>query len=63
MAHTHDHDAHNHAEHRHGDASGTLNSAFILGGALNLGFVAAENSFDDIIRIHIDEELGGKFVN
>ncbi len=31
--------------------------------ARRLGFVAAENSFDDIIRIHIDEELGGKFVN
>jgi nucleoside-diphosphate-sugar epimerase len=31
--------------------------------ARQLGFVAAENSFDDIIRIHIDEELGGKFVN
>src|ERR1700726_522911 len=27
-----------------------------------LGFTTAENSFDDIIRIHIEEELGGKFV-
>jgi nucleoside-diphosphate-sugar epimerase len=29
--------------------------------ALGLGFVA-ESSFDDIIRIHIQDELGGKFV-
>src|ERR1700742_3102616 len=26
-----------------------------------LGFTTAEHSFDDIIRIHIDDELGGKF--
>jgi nucleoside-diphosphate-sugar epimerase len=31
--------------------------------ARQLGFATAEKSFDDIIRIHIDEELGGKFVN
>ena len=30
--------------------------------ALKLGFTTAEKSFDDIIRIHIDDELGGKFV-
>jgi hypothetical protein len=29
--------------------------------ALQLGFTTAENSFDDIIRIHIEDELGGKF--
>ena len=28
-----------------------------------LGFDTAENSFDDIIRIHIEDELGGKFVD
>jgi hypothetical protein len=28
-----------------------------------LGFTTAENSFDDIIKIHIEDELGGKFVN
>jgi D-erythronate 2-dehydrogenase len=28
-----------------------------------LGFTTAEHSFDDIIRIHIDDELGGKFVS
>src|SRR5246127_5572534 len=27
-----------------------------------LGFTTAENTFDDIIRIHIEDELGGKFV-
>jgi hypothetical protein len=27
-----------------------------------LGFTTAEHSFDDIIRIHIEDELGGKFV-
>jgi len=27
-----------------------------------LGFTTAEKTFDDIIRIHIDDELGGKFV-
>ncbi|MCX7307538.1 MAG: SDR family oxidoreductase [Afipia sp.] len=31
--------------------------------ALKLGFTTAEKTFDDIIRIHIDDELGGKFVN
>jgi nucleoside-diphosphate-sugar epimerase len=30
--------------------------------ALALGF-RAETSFDEIIRIHIDDELGGRFVN
>ena len=30
--------------------------------ALELGFTTTENTFDDIIRIHIDDELGGKFV-
>jgi D-erythronate 2-dehydrogenase len=28
-----------------------------------LGFTTAEHSFDDIIRIHIEDELGGKFVS
>ena len=28
-----------------------------------LGFTTAEKTFDDIIRIHIEDELGGKFVN
>ena len=31
--------------------------------ARQLGFTTAENSFDDIIRIHIEDELGGKFVD
>ena len=30
---------------------------------LQLGFTTAEKTFDDIIRIHIEDELGGKFVN
>jgi D-erythronate 2-dehydrogenase len=30
--------------------------------ALKLGFTTAEKSFDDIIRIHIEDELRGKFV-
>jgi D-erythronate 2-dehydrogenase len=30
--------------------------------ARELGFTTAEKTFDDIIRIHIDDELGGKFV-
>jgi D-erythronate 2-dehydrogenase len=30
--------------------------------AKQLGFTTAENSFDDIIRIHIEDELGGQFV-
>ncbi|MFL6816759.1 MAG: D-erythronate dehydrogenase [Bradyrhizobium sp.] len=29
--------------------------------ALELGFTTAERNFDDIIRIHIEDELGGKF--
>src|ERR1700726_5025427 len=29
--------------------------------ALSLGFTTAEKTFDDIIRIHIEDELGGKF--
>jgi D-erythronate 2-dehydrogenase len=28
-----------------------------------LGFTTAEKSFDDIIRIHIEDELGGRFVD
>ena len=31
--------------------------------ARELGFTTAETSFDDIIRIHIEDELGGKFVD
>jgi nucleoside-diphosphate-sugar epimerase len=30
--------------------------------ALQFGFTTAEKTFDDIIRIHIEDELGGKFV-
>jgi nucleoside-diphosphate-sugar epimerase len=30
--------------------------------ALSLGFTTTEKTFDDIIRIHIEDELGGKFV-
>jgi D-erythronate 2-dehydrogenase len=30
--------------------------------AVKLGFTTAEKNFDDIIRIHIEDELGGKFV-
>jgi nucleoside-diphosphate-sugar epimerase len=30
--------------------------------ALGLGFTTAEKTFDDIIKIHIEDELGGKFV-
>jgi D-erythronate 2-dehydrogenase len=29
--------------------------------AVELGFTTAEKTFDDIIRIHIEDELGGKF--
>jgi len=29
--------------------------------ARKLGFTTAEKTFDDIIRIHIEDELGGKF--
>src|ERR1700748_307411 len=31
--------------------------------ALNLGFTTEETNFDDIIRIHIEDELGGNFVH
>ena len=31
--------------------------------AAQLGFTTAEKTFDDIIRIHIEDELGGKFVD
>ena len=31
--------------------------------AVKLGFTTAEKTFDDIIRIHIEDELGGKFVH
>ncbi len=31
--------------------------------AKKLGFTTAEKTFDDIIKIHIDDELGGKFVS
>lgn len=31
--------------------------------ALKVGFTTFEKTFDDIIRIHIEDELGGKFVN
>jgi len=31
--------------------------------SLQLGFTTAESTFDDIIRIHIEDELGGKFVD
>jgi nucleoside-diphosphate-sugar epimerase len=30
--------------------------------ARELGFTTAEKTFDDIIRIHIEDELGGKYV-
>ena len=30
--------------------------------ARQLGFTTAESTFDDIIKIHIEDELGGKFV-
>ncbi|MDB5502793.1 MAG: NAD-dependent epimerase [Tardiphaga sp.] len=35
---------------------------FVTDRALSLGFTTAEKTFDDIIRIHIEDELGGKFV-
>jgi nucleoside-diphosphate-sugar epimerase len=35
---------------------------FVTNRALSLGFTTAEKTFDDIIRIHIEDELGGKFV-
>ena len=31
--------------------------------ALKLGFTTTEKTFDDIIRIHIEDELGGRFVS
>jgi D-erythronate 2-dehydrogenase len=31
--------------------------------ARELGFTTSEKTFDDIIRIHIEDELGGKFVD
>lgn len=34
---------------------------FVTDRALSLGFTTAEKTFDDIIRIHIDDELGGTF--
>jgi nucleoside-diphosphate-sugar epimerase len=34
---------------------------FVTDRALRLGFTTAENTFDDIIRIHIEDELGGRF--
>jgi len=34
---------------------------FSTGRAAKLGFTTAEKTFDDIIRIHIEDELGGKF--
>jgi nucleoside-diphosphate-sugar epimerase len=36
---------------------------FVADRALKLGFTTAEKTFDDIIRIHIEDELGGNFVN
>jgi nucleoside-diphosphate-sugar epimerase len=36
---------------------------FVTDRALKLGFTTAEKTFDDIIRIHIEDELGGKFAN
>jgi nucleoside-diphosphate-sugar epimerase len=35
---------------------------FVTDRARKLGFTTAEQSFDDIIRIHIEDELGGEFV-
>lgn len=36
---------------------------FVTDRALKLGFTTAEKTFDDIIKIHIEDELGGKFVS
>ena len=36
---------------------------FVTDRALSLGFTTAEKTFDDIIRIHIEDELGGKFIH
>jgi len=35
---------------------------FVTERAKKLGFTTAEQSFDDIIRVHIEDELGGEFV-
>jgi D-erythronate 2-dehydrogenase len=35
---------------------------FVTDRARKLGFTTAEQSFDDLIRIHIDDALGGEFV-
>ena len=35
---------------------------FVTDRARSLGFTTAEKTFDDIIRIHIEDELGGDFV-
>ncbi|OLI63658.1 hypothetical protein IXO151_21225 [Xanthomonas oryzae pv. oryzae] len=35
---------------------------FVTDRALKLGFPTAEKTFDDIIRIHIEDELDGSFV-
>jgi len=35
---------------------------FVTDRALSLGFTTAEKTFDDIIRIHIEDESGGTFV-
>jgi hypothetical protein len=35
---------------------------FVTDRARKLGFTTAEKTFDDIIRIHIEDELGGTFV-
>ena len=35
---------------------------FVTDRARKLGFTTAETTFDDIIQIHIEDELGGKFV-
>ncbi|WP_295844523.1 D-erythronate dehydrogenase [Tardiphaga sp.] len=36
---------------------------FVTERALSLGFTTAEKTFDDIIRFHIEDELGGTFVH
>lgn len=36
---------------------------FVTDRALKLGFTTTEKTFDDIIRIHIEDELGGTFVS
>ena len=47
-------------EREHADDRETLEKDFQL--ARELGF-KAENSFDEIVRIHIEEDRGGTFVN